>query len=493
MATTPVTPAAASASAAAPAAAATASTSSAAPASTSTPVTTHQSDGQSGSGALNHDQQIDAMMTAWDAKKPQAVDPAAAATVTDPAAAAADPAAAATTDADPAAAAATTEGEGDSEYSFDEDGFTGAVDLAKKLDTIQGLDPAVRNEILANARIAEQLAPYREIFGSPEEAKVVAQAAQDWTGVQTVFQSIAGDNVKEGTSSLINEMLKLSALRDDSGAPRRREDGTYITDGTTTRFFNEVVDRKLGHLASKYKDDAALQAAVDLVMERAGMRPSTADNTTGQDPAIAQERARLADERKQFETQKENERKTSVKNYTEALGSDLKTTSETAFTTLLGKATGVRDDRHKASVIRDLSKAVKAAVEANPGYMLEKRGLEGRPMTAERRQQEVALAKRFLAAHLVRIATPILAAEGISLSKKAANQAATQTAREQASRGEVTGGAPGQQKPATAQDPAAQRAQVIEAFKQKNGRAPSDTEVLTEMMMNLPGIKNRAA
>lgn len=486
---------------AAPAAATVTTSSPASTGATSTPVETQtQPDGNQGSGALTHEQSVDAMMAAFEKKNP------AEKTTTSDGKPAADTEAATTSN--------TSEGEQQTQeqqttdsgeqqeedsYSFDEDGFVGARDLAAKLDAIEALKGVLpddlRNEILANARIAEQMSPYREIFGSPDEARVVAQAAQDYSSIQSTFQAITADNVAQGTSALLNTMLRLSAYKDENGQPRRRDDGTYITDGTTTRFLNELFDRKFNASIVKKIEasgDEAAKAALDLVMERAGLRPSTADNTN-QDPTIAAERAKLAEERKQLSEQREADRQTAVKSYTDALNGDLNTLSQTAFDKLLSYSEKALDPVTKTVVLAKLSKAVKAAIKADSGYQIEKRALESQPMTAARRQKEVALAKRWMATKLTKVAKPILTEAGTTVTAKAAQKQEAQAARANAARGDVNGGAPGATRPTTAQTPQQQRTVVETALQQKLGRTPTDQEVNIEMMLNLPGIKNRAA
>lgn len=494
MATTPVTPAAAPP-AAAPAAA-TAATSSPASTGTSTPAapqTSHQQDGHQGAGALDQGALADSMLAAFEAKKPAADTPAATSTgnevVVPPAV---ETPAVETPAAEPVVDPAAQQEEGG--YNFDEDSFVGARDLATKLEGHQ-LPDDLKNELLANARIAEQLAPYREIFGSPEEAKVIAKAATEFSQVQATFQSITPENVGQGTSDLLNTMLQMSALKDEQGNPRRREDGTYITDGTTTRFLNELFDRKFQSAIVKKIEasgDDAAKAALDLVMERAGLRPSTADQ--GQvDPTIAAERAQLKADREQLQQQQEAGRKSAVTQYTDALNGDLNTLSSGEFTKLLAHATGLTNFNRKG-VLADLSKAVTAAIKADSAYQIEKRGLQAQPMSAARRAAEVALAKKWMATKLARVAKPILNEAGVEVGKKSASRQEAQAAREAASRGEVNGAAPGAQtQPTDKTNPVQARASVAEALKTKLGRAPSDQEINVEMMMNLPGIKGRAA
>jgi hypothetical protein len=430
---------------------------------------------------------VDAMLAAVAAK------PAVAKPVESPAAVETPAAEAAATET-PAAEAATTQ-DTDDEYSFDSDNFVGARDLAAKLDAeAANLSPETRELVMANARIAEAMAPYREIFGSPEEAKVIAQSAQDFADITHTFQSIGVDPVK-GSSDLMTAMLKMSALKDENGEPRRRENGTFITDGTTTKFFNEIFDRKFNAaIVKKIQDsgDEAAMAALDLVMERAGLRTSTADQDQT-DPALAARKAELDAQQAEINRQTQEQRQAAVASYNDALNGELQTLATSEIDKLLAPATGITDFA-KSGVVTKLTKAIKEAVRTNSAYRIEKAALEAKPMTAKRRAEEVALATRFFRDHLKRVAQPIFAEAGISISKKAASRAEAQAAREQAARGDVNGSAPGSAGKATdATNPVQARAAIAESLKAKLGRAPSDSEVNIEMMLASPGLRGRAA
>jgi len=410
------------------------------------------------------------------------------------------PAAEATAVTDGAAAstdgAAEAEGEG---YNFDEDTFVGARDLAAKLDAnpqlVAALPEDLRNEIMANARLAEQLAPYRGIFGSPEEAKLVAQTAQEFSGIQQIFSSI-GEDVGKGTTSLLNKMLEMSALRDDEGNPRKRPDGSFITDGTTTKFLNELFDRKFNASIVKKIQDSGNEAAIaalDVVMESAGLRTSTADQ--GQiEPELAARKAQLDAQQAEITRQTQAQKQEQVKNFTTARDSELQSLTTAEFDKLLAPATGL-NDLTRSAVVAKLTKAVRDAVNANTSYMIEKRQLESQPMTPQRKGKEIALAARFFRNHLARIAAPVLAEAGISTSTRQASRAEAQAAREKAARGDVNGSAPATTaKAGDTRDAVQSRQPFIDAFKSQNGgREPSDSEVNQAMMLAAWNTRRSAA
>jgi hypothetical protein len=478
------------------------STPAASPAVSSTPAASPApvQDGQRGAGALTPDQSVEAMLSAVQNKHNS--DAANASTVETPVVT--DTTAAAGEKKDEPAATEATPGAGDTQddgYTFEEDGFVGARDLAAKIDGNEALKAAlpddVRGEIMANARIAEQLAPFREIFGSPEEAKIVAAAAQEFAGVQQIFSSIHGDGIKQGTSSLLSKMLEMSALRDEQGNPRKRADGSFVTDGTTTNFLNELYDRAFNTKFVKKVEDAiakgddALKAAFDLVMERAGLRTSTADQGQSDDPAITQRKAELDRQQKEINDQKAAARKEREQQFTDTLNTSLQSTTDGAINSVLGRATGLNDFTRK-TVVTQLTRAIKDAIKGNTAYWMEKDKLALQPMTPQRHAAEVKLAKDFLLTHLPRIAKPILAEAGATIATKAGERAAAQAARAESARGEVQGGTPTQGRPAAdAANPNAAREVVRTQLKEKLGRDPSDSEVNVELMLNLPALKNR--
>lgn len=400
----------------------------------------------------------------------------------------------------------TQAGEPQDEYTFDEDGFTGARDLAAKIDAIEALKGAIpddlRGEIMANARIAEAMAPYREIFGSPEEAKRVAAGAQEFAGIQQIFSSISGENVAQGTSDMINKMLELSALRDEDGNPRKRENGSYITDGTTTNFLNELytrafqtkfvrkIEAAIADEKAKNNGDSAIQAAFDMVMESAGLRPSTADKTS-EDPVLAARKAELDQQQKAIDDQRKAAQQERVNAHTEARDAQYQAETDRAIESLLSHATGLNEFA-KTTVVAKLTKALKAAIRSNTAYQMDKEHLDLQPIGTKRLNAEVKLAKDFLRNNLARIAKPILLEAGAVITKKQAGRAAAQAAREQAARSDISGSATQPQRVNSANPREAYNA-TRERLKQSLGREPSDSEINVEMMMNLPGIRSRAA
>lgn len=401
-----------------------------------------------------------------------------------------DPAPKADATADPASTEST--------FSFDEDGFIGAKDLAAKLDadpTLKAAIPAeLRNEILANARIAEQLAPYRELFASPDEAKIVAETAQEYAGFNEAFNLI-GTDIAKGTDAVVRKLIQAGAVRNADGSVKTDANGKPVTNGIAGKFFEQIFKNRLNTAIVKKvealgNDDVS--AALDLVMESVGLRPSTAAKTENQDPALAAREAAQTAREQEFARQQQTATKEAQQRYDSTLETEMNTVYESSRKSLLDAATGL-DAFTRTSVEVRLDKAVKAAVKSNVAYQMKKDRLLAQPLSAERHQAEVTLQREFLLNNFSRIAKPIFAEAGITVGKKQAERDANQAARADAARSEVNGGRAGATSPAAAANPQAQQDQVIAALTAKLGRVPDASEINIEMMLGAARAKGYAA
>ena len=379
------------------------------------------------------------------------------------------------------AAAQDTEDDG---FSLEEDAFVGARDLAAKIDSDPALKAAlpaeIRNEILANARIAERLAPYEQIFSSPDEAKVIAETANIHAGFVEAFTSI-NRNVEKGTDAIVRMLMEGTALLDENGKPRTNEKGEQLTDGTAGKFFDKIAERGIElKITNKLKalNDENLTAAWDLVMESVGLRPSTADQDQDADPALTARKAELDAQEARIRTQEQTANKNAEQQHKAAVDSETDSQYKTAVTDLLGKSTALTD-LEKMTVQSQINAAFSAALKrgnpASTAYYRELDRIRQEPLSAARRTKEVALAARFTREKLVRIARPIMAEAGVSVGKKAEERAAAQAARAEAARSEVGGGRAPAPAAIGSGDAAQQEARAVEAFKAANGgREPSD-------------------
>ncbi|MDE2102978.1 MAG: hypothetical protein KGL39_37385 [Patescibacteria group bacterium] len=502
----PATTATAPATATATPAAATAATSST-PVTPGAPTSVTQTDGAQGQGALSSADSIAAMVSAAESKgfgKAETETPTTPASTETPAAASGE-SASETPAASETETPAGDEGEETPSFSLDTDGFVGAKDLAAKIDANPALKAAlpedVRNEIMANARLAERGSQYEEFFASPAEARIVNDTAQQHAAFAEAFNSIQ-DDVSKGTTAFVQKLIEASVLRDADGNPLKDEKGYYRTDGTANKFVDTVGRRWLNlNIAEKVKaiqdPDVRenVQAALDLVMESVGLLPSTADKTN-QDPALAAREAELKRQQDALNTERANDQKQRRQEYTAGLNKELETLYDTEVGNLMKAATGL-DKLRQNAIGTELEKAISAAIKRNISYQTRKSRLQSEPMSPARQKKEVALAKEFFADNLARIAKPIFEEAGISLKKGAQARAEAQAAREDNSRSEVKGGRAVTPNPAVAGAPGSyteQRAQAVSQWKAANpGKEPSDSDINIWMMMQSVKAKGLVA
>ena len=379
------------------------------------------------------------------------------------------------------------------DYSLDEESPVGARDLATKLDSDPALKAAlpaeIRNEILANARIAERLAPYEQIFASPEEAKVIAETANEHASFAEAYSQISRD-VEKGTNAFVAKLIEGSALRDADGNIRKDANGNVLTDGTAGKFFDKIFERGFALKVAKKVEalnDENVSAAFDLVMESVGLRPSTADQDQSQDPALTARKAELDAQEARIRTQQQTAHTEAVQQHQSAVDGESLSQFQTALTGLLGQATALTPLEQSAvegKINAAFSAALKRGNPTSTAYYQRLDRIRQEPLSATRRQKEVALAAQFTRDNLVKIAKPIFKEAGVSVGKKAEERAAAQAAREQAARSEVGGGRAPALAAVGSGDAAQQQARAVEAFKQANGgRAPEGEQEMRVGMM----------
>ena len=478
---TPTAPiSAAPASAAAPVAAATPSPVSS-PAAAATPVTptTPTPTTPAAPAEMDHDQRVAAMVATAAEKmgeKPAATVEAPKVeekpAVETPAAEKKEEPAVAATDAD------------DESFSMADESFSGARDLAAELDAVAGLSGLLpketRDKIMANARIAERLAPYEQIFASPDEAKVIVETANEHAGFAEAFSAISRD-AEKGTNAFVAKLIEGSALRDADGNVRKDANGNVMTDGTAGRFFDKIFERGFALKVAKKVEalnDENVTAAFDLVMESVGLRPSTAAQDQAQDPALAARKAELDAQEARIRTERQTANTEAQKSHQAAVDGETTSSFESSLTSLLSQATALSALEQSAvqgKIEAAFSAALKRGNPASTAYYQRLDRIRQEPLSATRRQKEVALAKQFTRDNLVRIARPFFKEAGVVVGQKAEERAAAQAARAEAARSEVSGGRAATPAVAGPGDVAQQEARAVEAFKAANGgRAPAD-------------------
>lgn len=475
---TPVIPAAAPASAPAPVAAATPSTPVSSPAAAATPVTPTPTPSTPAAPAeMDHDQRVAAMVAT--AAEKMGEKPAAAVEAPKVEEKPAVETPAAEKKEEPAAAAAD-----DEPFSMADESFSGARDLAAELDAVAGLSGLLpketRDKIMANARIAERLAPYQELFASPEEAKVIAETANEHAGFAEAFSAISRD-VEKGTNAFVAKLIEGSALRDADGNVQKDANGNILTDGTAGKFFDKIFERGFALRVAKKVEalkDENVTAAFDLVMESVGLRPSTAAQDPNADPVLTARKAELDAQEARIRTERQTQQTEAYKAHRSAVDTETTSSFESSLESVIALATALSPLERsavKANIEREFASALKRGDPRSVAYYRELDRIRQSPISAARQQKEVALAKRFTREKLATIARPFFKEAGVVVGQKAEERAAAQAARAEAARSEVSGGRAATPTATGQGDAAQQEARAVEAFKAANGgRAPAD-------------------
>lgn len=340
-------------------------------------------------------------------------------------------------------------------------------------------NPELKASIFANARKAERAAKYDEILGSPDEAQVVVAGHTAFSGISNLLSEVK-DGAPESVNAVVNAMLDQTAVRDEDGNPVKNPDGTVQTNGTVGRFLKNWFKQRLEFMGEQFvtKNDEEGQQALDILMERAGLRaPSSANEEELSDELKAQKaeietgKAELDQRRQQQQEADQSASDTRVNSQTDA-------TLDGSVKSILDKATGL-DTFSRRNAENEIRKGLRKAIAASVAYRSERQNIEARPLGAKREKALIDLNTRTITEKLPGIARKVLAEAGVSIAGKAAQRKDSQAAREDAARSESRGSlAP--TKPAAADTTSI--AVVEQDLTAKLGRRPSTQEILAERM-----------
>jgi len=387
------------------------------------------------------------------------------------------------------------EGEADfDDFAPDPTGI-GPKDLAAKLAASPELkaaidaNPEVRDMLFANARLAAKAKPYVDMFGSVEEAQAVQQGHQQFAQIRNLMGSVKRDDV-QSTQAVINAMLDADAMRDEDGNPLKDENGQVVTAGNTGRFLRNFFGQTLlaAEAAAKQSGDNEMLAAIDLLMERKGFRASSSAGE-GEDEGLKAERDAIAQERRQLDERKASEAQETQKAHDTRVYDQIDAALDKSVDSILERATGLTEFARKAAQ-RDIRAALRKAIQSSPAYQTELDAIERMPVGAKREKAHVALATRYIQAKLRNAALPILTEAGITLSKKAASQAATEAARAESARSEVRSTAPPARNNAQPGQPETTE-QVKARLRESLKREPTFDEVMAARIA--PAFQRRTA
>lgn len=342
-------------------------------------------------------------------------------------------------------------------------------------------NPELKNQLGANARLAAETAQFKEVFGTPQEAKIAAEGHSKFSAISSAMAAIK-DGDATSVSGAMQNMLEASALRGPQGELQYDKNGALVTDGTVGKFLRNSFKQRMDMFAAEFvkAGDEDGQAAVDILMERAGLRtPSSAsDSEEGMSAEMRTQREAVRAERAALDAEKQ-ERATEVANtYNSTVNTKIDTMMDLGIGSILSRATGL-SDFSRSVVETNIRKGLAAEIKNNPQWRTEMDRLERMPYGKERQKEHLALATRYFQSGLAKVATAELAKAGAALTAKQQAQADKSAARTEAARSEVRGSAT-TVKAAPVLNERETFAQIESDLRTKLGRSPSNLELMAE-------------
>lgn len=336
-------------------------------------------------------------------------------------------------------------------------------------------DPELRNSLFAASRLSQKAAQYDGMFpGGIEEAKFAAEGNKTFSNLSDLFTQVKD---RKSTQAVLAEMMKLSYELDDEGAPVRNQNGQIKTNGTVGRFIEQTFGLGLDHWAgvAKEKGDDELAVAIDVLKARAfNTRAASAQEDMTEEQRTRQQEL-------DHQQQQVTEQQQAIENEKRQV---FETKADTAYyghmdkmlDRVVAKATGL-DEKGQA----DFRAAVKAKVDEliaqNPTFLAAQDAIWRRQGYGTKKLNDLtALGSRWINEVLPGVARDLLKGKGAQTVAAQQDRQARVDARTQASRSEPTAA---MRHTAPAEMTTDQlHAKVRQDFQTKNGRPPSELELL---------------
>ncbi|HEV2709149.1 MAG TPA: hypothetical protein VGU67_02950 [Edaphobacter sp.] len=349
--------------------------------------------------------------------------------------------------------------------------------LAAALDS----NPELKNQIFANARLAAETAQFKEVFGSPAEAKVAADGHAKFAGIASAMSSIDDSDTKS-IAPVMSQMLEASALRGPNGELQYDKNGALVTDGSVGKFLRNSFKQRMEMFADQFvkAGDEEGQAAIDILMERAGLRtPSSAsESEENMSDEVRTGLETVRAERAALDAEKATRNAEVAKTYHDTVNTKIDSMMDSGIGSLLGRATGL-NDFSRATVETNIRAALAKEIKHNPRFQSEMDSIDKMPYGKERQKAHMLVATRYFQTGLARVAMGELAKAGASLTAKQQAQADKSAARTEAARSEVRG-ATAAVKTAPVLSEKESFAQVEADLKKTLGRSPTNLELMSE-------------
>ncbi|HMC29827.1 MAG TPA: hypothetical protein VKL99_03265 [Candidatus Angelobacter sp.] len=259
-------------------------------------------------------------------------------------------------------------------------------------------DPALRNAVFRNARLASEADKYKEIFPDVESAQYAAQSASTFRELDELFLNAA---TPQGTGKFLQKWAEMAMLADEAGRPIL-ENGAPKLHPAFTSMLDNLRNNELNFLYQKAEKtgDQELMAALDVVRERSSPASRAQDNELPPHIRAAAEqiKAREAElNRRQLEQQYAEQSR-----FDRVVGDDATQKIDALIEPALNKA--ALSDFVRQTAREKIDSAIVESLGRNRFFQARMAELARYPLTPEARQQRVNV----IMSHVQAIAGPIV-------------------------------------------------------------------------------------
>lgn len=259
-------------------------------------------------------------------------------------------------------------------------------------------DPALRNAVFRNARLASEAGKYREIFPDVDSAQYAAHAASTFRELDELFLNAA---TPQGTGKFLQKWAEMAMLTDEAGRPII-ENGVPRLHPAFTSMLDNLRNNELSFLYQKAEKagDQELMAALDVVRER--VSPASRAQVDELPPhiraAAEQIQAREAElNRRQLQQQYAEQTR-----FDRVVGDDATQKIDALIEPALNKA--ALSDFVRQTAREKIDNAIVESLARNRFFQARMAELARYPLTPEARQQRVNV----IMSHVQAVAGPIV-------------------------------------------------------------------------------------
>lgn len=339
-------------------------------------------------------------------------------------------------------------------------------------------NPELKGKLFANARKAERAQKYDELLGSPDEARVVVEGNNAYMGISGLLEGVQDGNY-DSVNAVVNAMLQQTVVRDDEGNPVKDQQGNVRTNGTVGRFLKNWFLQRMESNSQKAAtaNDEEYQLAIDVIMEREGLRARSSADEGEESEALRTERETIRAEREALDNERRQQQEADAAASDTRVNSEVDRRLDGALQSILNQATGL-DKFARGKVETDIRKELRTIIKNSNAYRAERRNIEARPLGSGREKALIELAQRYIQTYLPKAARRHLAEAGVSIEQRTKQNQSQQAAREAAARSETRTSLP----PARTQTNTNSVQAIETELTAKLGRTPTTQEILAERM-----------